>query len=76
MVFRSGRFLSSTSFASSNHQFESLGEGVKDFVRENAELCQPDRVHVCDGSREENERLLEKLQKEGRLTKVTKYDNW
>jgi phosphoenolpyruvate carboxykinase (GTP) len=33
-------------------------------------------VYVCDGSQEENQSLLSKLQQDGRLTKLSKYENW
>lgn len=54
----------------------SLRPYVKEFVEKNIELCKPARVHVCDGSQEENEMLLNKLVNQGRLVKLTKYENW
>ena len=53
-----------------------LSPKVKQFVEENAKICKPDNIHVCDGSVKENEKLLEQLQREGRLKKLMKYDNW
>ena len=49
---------------------------VKEFVEKNIALCKPANVHVCDGSKEENDLLLNKLVEQGRLIKLTKYDNW
>ena len=55
---------------------EGLSPAVRKFVEENAKILQPERVYVCDGSQEENESLLSKLQQDGRLTKLSKYENW
>lgn len=49
---------------------------VKEFVEKNVELCKPAAVHVCDGSKEENDMLLNKLVEQERLIKLTKYENW
>lgn len=56
--------------------FESLPSKVQDYVADKAELCQPDNVYICDGSKEENESLINQLIEDGVLTKLTKYDNW
>ena len=53
-----------------------LSPSIRKFVDENAKICQPSSIYVCDGSEEENRRLIEKLEDKGRLTKLTKYDNW
>ena len=51
---------------------------MRQFVESNAKLCNPDHIHVCDGSLEENKELLDGLEKAGRVKKLTKagYDNW
>lgn len=49
---------------------------VKEFVEKNIELCKPANVHVCDGSKEENDMLLNQLVEQKRLIKLDKYDNW
>lgn len=56
--------------------FESLPAKVQDYVTDQVELCQPDNVYICDGSKEENESLINQLIESGVLTKLTKYDNW
>jgi phosphoenolpyruvate carboxykinase (GTP) len=38
------------------------------WVKEIAELCQPDRIYWCDGSEEENERLLKLMVESGSAT--------
>ena len=55
---------------------EGLNPAVRKFVEENAKLLRPEQVYVCDGSQEENQSLLSKLQQDGRLTKLSKYENW
>ena len=56
--------------------FESLPAKVQDYVADKVKLCQPDNVYICDGSKEENESLINELIEAGVLTKLTKYDNW
>ena len=34
---------------------------LNEWIKEIAELCQPDSVHLCDGSQEENERLIREM---------------
>lgn len=62
-------------FLSTRVPLDSLRPVVRDFVDEYVRLCQPDKVHVCDGSVEENDELLKELRDKGRLVKLN-YDNW
>ncbi|MGB3925471.1 MAG: phosphoenolpyruvate carboxykinase (GTP) [Caldicoprobacterales bacterium] len=41
-----------------------------DWVQEMAELCQPDEIYWCDGSEEENERLLQEMVDSGAAIKL------
>ncbi len=41
-----------------------------DWVNEWTEICQPDNVHWCDGSEEENQRLLDEMIKSGAAVKL------
>lgn len=54
----------------------SLSQSIQDYIREQVDVCQPKDVYVCDGSEAENQALLEKLQQDGRIHKLDKYDNW
>lgn len=40
---------------------------LKSWIREVVELCQPLRVHMCDGSQEEAHQLAQELVKKGTL---------
>ncbi len=40
------------------------------WVKETAELCQPDDIYWCDGSQEENDRLCEKLVQNGTFVRL------
>ena len=65
-----------TRYASSSLQLSDLAAHVREFVEENAKILRPARVHVCDGSEEENKSVVGLLQDLGRLKKLDKYDNW
>lgn len=52
-----------------------LPHKVRNYVEENARLCRPDTLHICDGSERENELLTYMLQKDGILKQLTKYEN-
>lgn len=41
-----------------------------EWVREMADMCQPDEIYWCDGSEEENERLLQMMVDSGMATKL------
>ncbi|UYV63416.1 PCK1 [Cordylochernes scorpioides] len=49
---------------------------VRSFVEDQAKLCQPDQIHICDGSEAENDYLLNLMQKHGMIMPLPKYDNW
>ncbi|XP_067052050.1 phosphoenolpyruvate carboxykinase, cytosolic [GTP]-like [Acropora muricata] len=48
---------------------------VQNYVADQAEVCQPDNIYICDGSKEENEALINQLIEDGVLTKLHKFDN-
>lgn len=52
-----------------------LTSGVKAFVEESVALCQPDQVHICDGSEMENKMLLKLMTEAGTIVPLPKYEN-
>ena len=61
---------------SSSIQLTDLAPHVREFVEEHTKILQPAKVHVCDGSLEENQSMVKLLQDIGRLKKLNKYENW
>lgn len=59
-----------------NGKFEDLPVKVQDFVADKVKLCKPDKLHICDGSKEENEGLIKELMDAGIATPLHKHDNW
>ena len=53
----------------------SLPTKVKAFVEENAKICGPKSIHICDGSFDENEMLTKHMVAEGMLKKLSKLEN-
>lgn len=54
----------------------ALSPAVRMFVESSVALCQPDSLHICDGSDEENRVILTQLEEQGMIKKLPKYDNW
>ncbi|XP_038165951.1 phosphoenolpyruvate carboxykinase [GTP], mitochondrial isoform X1 [Arvicola amphibius] len=52
-----------------------LPAGVRDFVARSAHLCQPESIHICDGSEAENAATLALLEQQGLIRKLPKYKN-
>lgn len=48
---------------------------VKSFIEESVVLCQPDKIHICDGSERENALMLKALQEAGAIIPLPKYQN-
>ncbi|XP_053723958.1 phosphoenolpyruvate carboxykinase, cytosolic [GTP] isoform X2 [Synchiropus splendidus] len=53
----------------------SLSPALREFVEANVTLCQPDSLHICDGSDEENRAILTQLEEQGMIKKLAKYEN-
>uniref|UniRef100_A0A8C4WF08 Phosphoenolpyruvate carboxykinase, cytosolic [GTP] n=1 Tax=Gopherus evgoodei TaxID=1825980 RepID=A0A8C4WF08_9SAUR len=54
---------------------KSLSQEVRYFIESNAKLCQPARIHICDGSEEENKNILDIMVEQGMIKKLKKYEN-
>lgn len=48
---------------------------LKSWVKEMADLCQPDSIHWCDGSDEENKKIIEGCVKSGQFIPLKKREN-
>jgi len=55
--------------------YEIKNEKLKKWVNEMAEMCQPDTIYWCDGSKEEYDRLMAQMVAEGRATHLKKREN-
>jgi hypothetical protein len=53
-----------------NSKFLRLPLSVQKYIEENAELCKPDKIHLCDGSDEENTSLLNLLEASGAVKRL------
>ncbi|XP_063281717.1 phosphoenolpyruvate carboxykinase, cytosolic [GTP] [Pelobates fuscus] len=53
----------------------ALHQDVSDFIVINARICQPDDIHICDGSEEENKKVLHLMEETGMIKRLTKYEN-
>lgn len=58
-----------------NGDVGQLSAKIRAFVDESVALCQPDRIHVVDGSDKESAALLSVLQAQGTVQPLPKYDN-
>ncbi|XP_063542172.1 phosphoenolpyruvate carboxykinase [GTP]-like isoform X1 [Cydia strobilella] len=56
-------------------QLAALTPKVRAFVERSAALCQPEQVHICDGSESEAAALLRLMQEQGTLRRLPQYDN-
>uniref|UniRef100_A0A672PRM8 Phosphoenolpyruvate carboxykinase, cytosolic [GTP] n=1 Tax=Sinocyclocheilus grahami TaxID=75366 RepID=A0A672PRM8_SINGR len=54
----------------------SLSASLRDFIESSVKLCQPDALHICDGSEEENRSILRLLEEQGVIKRLSKYNNW
>ncbi|XP_041944832.1 phosphoenolpyruvate carboxykinase, cytosolic [GTP] [Alosa sapidissima] len=53
----------------------ALAPAVREFIETNIALCQPESLHICDGTLEENYAILTQMEEQGMIKKLHKYDN-
>lgn len=58
-----------------NGDLKLLPQNLRKFVEGNIRLCQPDAVHICDGSERENKFLLDVMVRNGQIVPLPKYEN-
>jgi phosphoenolpyruvate carboxykinase (GTP) len=63
-------------FQNANNSLEILPVKIREYVEEKIQLCQPTNFHVCDGSEEENQQLLDSMEQAGVIRRLKKYKNW
>ncbi|XP_034107480.1 phosphoenolpyruvate carboxykinase [GTP] [Drosophila albomicans] len=54
---------------------KTLTPAVRDYVDKCVNLCQPERVHICDGSEAESKLLQSLMLKQGTIVPLPKYEN-
>ena len=63
-------------FAHANCTLDILPSKVREYVQEKIRLCQPSNFHVCTGSDEENQQLLDAMENARIIRRLKKYKNW
>ncbi len=63
-------------FIKANNSLDILPLKIREYVQEKIQLCQPTNFHVCDGSEEENQQLLDAMEQAGVIRRLKKYKNW
>ncbi|XP_053560334.1 phosphoenolpyruvate carboxykinase, cytosolic [GTP] [Bombina bombina] len=48
---------------------------VRDFIVTYARICKPESIHICDGSEDENKKVLCLMEDNGMIKKLHKYEN-
>lgn len=56
-------------------ELNGLSPKVRAFIEESVLLCQPETIHICDGSNREYMMLLRLLQNQGTIVPLPKYEN-
>ncbi len=63
-------------FENANNSLDGLPSKIQEYVREKIQLCQPVNFHLCNGSDEENQELLDSMEQVGVIRRLKKYKNW
>lgn len=62
-------------FSVSRGDVGQLAPKVRSFIEESVVLCQPNDIHICDGSDREYSQLIRVLQEQGTIIALPKYEN-
>lgn len=62
-------------FSVSHGDITQLSAKLRTYLDEIVPLCQPQHIHICDGSDAKNAALLEIMLQSGTITALPKYDN-
>jgi len=62
-------------FPQANNSLDGLPSVIRQYVQEKINLCQPANFHVCDGTEEENQQLLDMMEQMGVIRRLKKYKN-
>jgi len=63
------------SFTHANNTLDSLPSKIREYVEEKIKLCKPTNFHVCDGSEQENQQILDSMEEAGIVRRLRKYKN-
>jgi GTP-dependent phosphoenolpyruvate carboxykinase len=58
------------------NELAKLNPRLRGFVEEKVRVCQPDQLHICDGSEREYQQLVRLMQAQGALVSLPKLANW
>ncbi|GFG39166.1 hypothetical protein Cfor_10896, partial [Coptotermes formosanus] len=61
--------------AVSHGSLHSLTPQVRTYIEETTSMCEPQNIHICDGSETENTFLLRLMVQQGTIQALPKYDN-
>ena len=54
---------------------DALAPKVRQFIIECADLCTPSKIHICDGTEEENMKMKKELQDNETIKPLTAYED-
>jgi phosphoenolpyruvate carboxykinase (GTP) len=59
-----------------DRRVESFSPQLQAFIREKQALCQPENIHICDGSQEENEYMVNQMIESKMMKRLPLYEDW
>ena len=70
------QFQTTMQAAMKDRNVDSLGPQLQAFIREKLALCQAENVHICDGSEEENEFMVNQMIENKMMKRLSLLDEW